>query len=133
MPPSFAPRITKYDPADRDGHGHCTGVRDTAGDHGPDDAEYQGLATRAADARAACALPLHLDERHPLFCAVLPDSDGVLRTRGRPGSRGAAGAVQGMCMELLLPGQVSRSVAGGREFLARGGPGACGQVRRHDQ
>ncbi|MGW7135863.1 hypothetical protein [Streptomyces xanthophaeus] len=33
-----------------------------------------------ADARAACALTLNLDERPPL-CAALPDSDGVLRAR----------------------------------------------------
>ncbi|MFD8968175.1 RNA-binding protein [Streptomyces sp. NPDC059568] len=46
-----------------------------------DDTEYQELATQVADARAACVLPLSLDERHPLLCAVLPDSDGVLRAR----------------------------------------------------
>ncbi|MFG3013613.1 RNA-binding protein [Streptomyces cinerochromogenes] len=46
-----------------------------------DDTEYQELAALVADARAACALPLDLDERHPLLCAVLPDSDGVLRAR----------------------------------------------------
>ncbi|MET9448942.1 RNA-binding protein [Streptomyces cinerochromogenes] len=46
-----------------------------------DDTEHQALAALVADARAACALPLDLDERHPLLCAVLPDSDGVLRAR----------------------------------------------------
>ncbi|MER7408453.1 RNA-binding protein [Streptomyces sp. NPDC000070] len=46
-----------------------------------DHTEYQELTTHVADARAACALPLHFDERHPLLCAVLPDSDGVLRAR----------------------------------------------------
>ncbi|MFI5794406.1 hypothetical protein [Streptomyces sp. NPDC051677] len=46
-----------------------------------DDTEYQELATQVADARAACVLPLSLDERHPLLCAVLPDRDGVLRAR----------------------------------------------------
>ncbi|UFR00117.1 RNA-binding protein [Streptomyces sp. Go40/10] len=46
-----------------------------------DDTEYQELAALVAGARAACALPLGLDERHPLLCAVLPDSDGVLRAR----------------------------------------------------
>ncbi|WP_455361476.1 RNA-binding protein [Streptomyces sp. SYSU K21746] len=44
-----------------------------------DDTEYQELAARVADARAACALPL--DERHSLLCAILPDTDGVLRAR----------------------------------------------------
>ncbi|MGW4027389.1 RNA-binding protein, partial [Streptomyces sp. NPDC005009] len=43
--------------------------------------EYQELATQVADARAACALPLYVDERHPLLRAVLPDNDGVLRAR----------------------------------------------------
>ena len=46
-----------------------------------DATEYQELATQVVDARAACVLPLHLDERHPLLRAVLPDSDGVLRAR----------------------------------------------------
>ncbi|MGW7053467.1 RNA-binding protein [Streptomyces sp. NPDC054887] len=46
-----------------------------------DDTEYQELAALVAGARAACALPLSADERHPLFCAALPDSDGVLRAR----------------------------------------------------
>ncbi|MEU9418090.1 RNA-binding protein [Streptomyces sp. NPDC048272] len=43
--------------------------------------EYQDLAALVANARAARALPLCLDERHPLLHAVLPDSDGVLRAR----------------------------------------------------
>ncbi|MFE1288266.1 S1 RNA-binding domain-containing protein [Streptomyces sp. NPDC058751] len=48
-----------------------------------DESEYRELAARVAGARAATALPLTLDERHPLFTAVLPDSDGVLRARWR--------------------------------------------------
>ncbi|MEU6995699.1 RNA-binding protein [Streptomyces sp. NPDC046465] len=46
-----------------------------------DETEYQGLADLVAGARAARALPMYVDERHPLFCAALPDSDGVLRAR----------------------------------------------------
>ncbi|WP_024759712.1 hypothetical protein [Streptomyces exfoliatus] len=46
-----------------------------------DDTEYQELAALVAGARAACALSMDLDERHPLLCAALPDSDGVLRAR----------------------------------------------------
>ncbi|MFE5406640.1 RNA-binding protein [Streptomyces sp. NPDC056580] len=42
-----------------------------------DDTEYQELADLVAGARAACALPTNVDERHPLLCAILPDSDGV--------------------------------------------------------
>ncbi|MFI8214039.1 RNA-binding protein [Streptomyces werraensis] len=46
-----------------------------------DDTDYQALRAHVADARAACALPLSLAEHHPLLCAALPDSDGVLRAR----------------------------------------------------
>ncbi|MET8326553.1 S1 RNA-binding domain-containing protein [Streptomyces sp. NPDC005181] len=48
-----------------------------------DESEYPELAALVAGARAATALSLTLDERHPLFTAVLPDSDGVLRARWR--------------------------------------------------
>ncbi|MEV3952317.1 S1 RNA-binding domain-containing protein [Streptomyces halstedii] len=50
-----------------------------------DESEYRELAAQVAGARAAMALSLALDERHPLFTAVLPDSDGVLRARWRTG------------------------------------------------
>lgn len=46
-----------------------------------DDTDYQQLPALVAGARAACALSLYLDRRHPLLCAALPDSDGVLRAR----------------------------------------------------
>ncbi|MEV4942853.1 RNA-binding protein [Streptomyces zaomyceticus] len=46
-----------------------------------DDTDYQKLAALVAGARAACALPMHLDERHPLHHAALPDREGVLRAR----------------------------------------------------
>ncbi|MFK0016172.1 RNA-binding protein [Streptomyces sp. NPDC091027] len=45
------------------------------------DTQYLELAALAAGARAACALPMYLDERHPLHRAALPDSDGALRAR----------------------------------------------------
>ncbi|MEU2287067.1 S1 RNA-binding domain-containing protein [Streptomyces sp. NPDC013178] len=48
-----------------------------------DETEYRALAVQVAGARAAVALPLDVDSRHPLFTAVLPDSDGVLRARWR--------------------------------------------------
>ncbi|MFD4130774.1 S1 RNA-binding domain-containing protein [Streptomyces goshikiensis] len=48
-----------------------------------DEFEYPRLAALMEGARAATALSLNLDERHPLFTAVLPDSDGVLRARWR--------------------------------------------------
>ncbi|BDE38086.1 hypothetical protein SLITK23_13310 [Streptomyces lividans] len=46
-----------------------------------DETDHQQLALLVAGAKAACSLPLILDERHPLFHAALPDSDGVLRAR----------------------------------------------------
>ncbi|WP_328498872.1 hypothetical protein OHS59_43530 [Streptomyces sp. NBC_00414] len=51
MPPSFAHRITKYDPADRDERGHYNGAEDTVSDHGPVEAAY--LEAIAAFAQAS--------------------------------------------------------------------------------
>ncbi|MGW6872838.1 RNA-binding protein [Streptomyces xanthophaeus] len=45
--------------------------------------EYGELAALVAGARAASALSLYAEERLPLFTAVLPDADGVLRARWR--------------------------------------------------
>lgn len=43
-------RVTKYDPADRDEHGHCTGSEDTVSDHGEIEASYlQAVAAFAQD------------------------------------------------------------------------------------
>ncbi|MDU0301921.1 MULTISPECIES: S1 RNA-binding domain-containing protein [unclassified Streptomyces] len=43
-------RVTKYDPADRDQHGHYAGTEDTTCDHGPVEAAYlQAVATFAED------------------------------------------------------------------------------------
>lgn len=48
-----------------------------------DESVFPELAAQVAGARAAGTLSLAVDERHPLFTAVLPDSDGVLRARWR--------------------------------------------------
>ncbi|MGW5452502.1 hypothetical protein [Nocardia sp. NPDC003979] len=48
-----------------------------------DDTEFDELAAMVARARAATALSVDMDGRRPLFAAVLPDSDGVLRARWR--------------------------------------------------
>ncbi|AJE81138.1 RNA binding S1 domain protein [Streptomyces albus] len=48
-----------------------------------DTSGYPVLAARVARARAAAVLPLEVDARRPLFTAVLPDGDGVLRARWR--------------------------------------------------
>ncbi|MEU4097807.1 RNA-binding protein [Streptomyces sp. NPDC026673] len=43
-------RVTKYDPADRDAHGHYTGNEDTVSDHGQVEASYlQAVAAFAGD------------------------------------------------------------------------------------
>ncbi|MEU9737433.1 S1 RNA-binding domain-containing protein [Streptomyces sp. NPDC048002] len=43
-------RVTKYDPADRDQHGHYAGAEDTTCDHGPVEAAYlQAVAAFAED------------------------------------------------------------------------------------
>lgn len=88
-----------------------------------DESEYQELAARVAGARAAMALSLTLDERHPLFTAVLPDSDGVLRARWRteptPSDRDWA------FLKTLQPGQICTGtvteIAGFGGFVDIGG------------
>jgi small subunit ribosomal protein S1 len=48
-----------------------------------DESQFAELAAQIACAPAAAVLPVYVDERRPLFTAVLPDSDGVLRARWR--------------------------------------------------
>ncbi|WP_405456898.1 RNA-binding protein [Streptomyces sp. NBC_00101] len=67
MSPSFAYRITKYDPADRDGHGRYNGTEDTVSDHGPVEAAY--LEAIAAFARDSGTRRLEIREPE-LACQV---------------------------------------------------------------
>ncbi|MBO0510561.1 RNA-binding protein [Streptomyces beijiangensis] len=47
---TYVYRVTKYDPADRDEHGHYTGSEDTVSDHGEVEAAYlQAVASFAGD------------------------------------------------------------------------------------
>ncbi|WP_308120793.1 S1 RNA-binding domain-containing protein [Streptomyces poriferorum] len=48
-----------------------------------DETQFAELAEQIDGARGATVLSLDTDQRHPLFAAVLPDSDGVLRARWR--------------------------------------------------
>ncbi|WP_329394600.1 S1 RNA-binding domain-containing protein [Streptomyces melanogenes] len=48
-----------------------------------DETDHRALAAHVTGARAAAVLPLDAGLRRPLFTAVLPDSDGVLRARWR--------------------------------------------------
>ncbi|WP_063020691.1 S1 RNA-binding domain-containing protein [Nocardia niwae] len=59
-----------------DEHGQITSII-------ADETQFSELAAQVTGARAATVLSLYVDERHPLFTAVLPDSDGVLRARWR--------------------------------------------------
>ncbi|WP_027946064.1 hypothetical protein [Amycolatopsis taiwanensis] len=49
-----------------------------------DDEFYPQLRAQLTAMRAAMALPIFEDERHPLLTALLPDHDGVLRARWAP-------------------------------------------------
>ncbi|MER7585709.1 S1 RNA-binding domain-containing protein [Kitasatospora sp. NPDC097691] len=48
-----------------------------------DEDQFQAASALVAGARAAALLSVYVDERTPLFTAVLPDSDGVVRARWR--------------------------------------------------
>ncbi|MGW5878137.1 S1 RNA-binding domain-containing protein [Nocardiopsis terrae] len=54
-------QITKYDPADRDGHGYYAGPEDTASDHGPVEAAYLEAVRALAEASGVD----HLEIREP--------------------------------------------------------------------
>uniref|UniRef100_A0AAU2JY40 RNA-binding protein n=1 Tax=Streptomyces sp. NBC_00049 TaxID=2903617 RepID=A0AAU2JY40_9ACTN len=61
MPPPFVYRITKYDPADRDEHGHYTGAEDVTSDHGPVESAYLQAVAAFAE---GCGIS-HLAIREP--------------------------------------------------------------------
>ncbi|MDQ0764795.1 S1 RNA-binding domain-containing protein [Streptomyces canus] len=46
-----------------------------------DESQFEAVTSQLASASAAGVVSPATDERHPLFTAVLPDSDGVLRAR----------------------------------------------------
>ncbi|MET7698647.1 S1 RNA-binding domain-containing protein [Streptomyces sp. NPDC005485] len=46
-----------------------------------DETQFEAVTSQLAGACAAGVVSLATDERHPLFTAVLPDSDGVVRAR----------------------------------------------------
>jgi small subunit ribosomal protein S1 len=48
-----------------------------------DETGFEAATSQIAGARAAGVVPMYADERCPLFTAVLPDNDGVLRARWR--------------------------------------------------
>ncbi|MGJ5748752.1 small subunit ribosomal protein S1 [Streptomyces puniciscabiei] len=46
-----------------------------------DETQFEAVTSQLASASSAGVVSLATDERHPLFTAVLPDSDGILRAR----------------------------------------------------
>ncbi|WP_411083875.1 RNA-binding protein [Streptomyces sp. cmx-18-6] len=48
-----------------------------------DEEDFPELTARMSRASAAALLPIYTEERVPLFTAVMPDADGVLRARWR--------------------------------------------------
>ena len=46
-----------------------------------DETQFDAVTSELASASSAGVVSLDIDEQHPLFTAVLPDSDGVLRAR----------------------------------------------------
>ncbi|ANZ37883.1 hypothetical protein BBK82_19280 [Lentzea guizhouensis] len=48
-----------------------------------DSDDHLDLYPRLAQARGAMANSIHAHEHHPLLVAVLPDDDGVVRSRWR--------------------------------------------------
>ncbi|MEU3788107.1 S1 RNA-binding domain-containing protein [Streptomyces sp900129855] len=59
-----------------------------------DETQFEDVTSRLASASAVGVVSMYAGEDHPLFTAVLPDSDGVLRARWqtdpRPSDRGWA-------------------------------------------
>lgn len=89
-----------------------------------DETEYPALIAHLAGAQAAAALPLDVDSRHPLFTAVLPDSDGVLRARWRteptPGDRNWA-FLKTLRLGQIVTGTVTEVAHFGVTFVDIGG------------
>ncbi|MGW2254605.1 hypothetical protein ACWCXH_31100 [Kitasatospora sp. NPDC001660] len=107
--PQVAPGFTHFglEPA-VEGHG-------LAGLFPPDEEQFAVVAARIAGARAAAALSVYVDERTPLFTAVLPDADGVVRARWRtdpaPGDRGWPAWTAGTAPEDRPAGSTTRDVS----------------------
>ncbi|MGW3660019.1 S1 RNA-binding domain-containing protein [Streptomyces sp. NPDC005151] len=89
-----------------------------------DETEYGALATQVAGAQAAAALSLDVDARRPLFTAVMPDSDGVLRARWRteqtPSDRNWA-FLKSLRRGQIVTGMVTQIASFGVTFVDIGG------------
>lgn len=89
-----------------------------------DEDRYPELAARVAAAGAAALLPVYADERVPLFTAVLPDGDGVVRARWRteptPSDRNWA-FLKTLNRGEIVTGTVTRIATFGVTFVDIGG------------
>ncbi|MEU6239490.1 S1 RNA-binding domain-containing protein [Kitasatospora sp. NPDC047058] len=89
-----------------------------------DETQFAELAAQIAGARAAAVLSMYVDERSPLFTAVLPDGDGVLRARWRtdpaPGDRDWA-ALKTLRRGRTVTGIVTEIAGFGVTFVDIGG------------
>ncbi|GAA4072420.1 RNA-binding protein [Streptomyces shaanxiensis] len=103
---TYVYRVTKYDPADRDGHGHYTGPEDTVSDHGEIEASY----LRAVAAFAADTGIDHLVVREPqvpslAHLGVEPPVDGFglegLFPSGQAGFHDGAQVLLDIALELV--------------------------------
>ncbi|MGW7660609.1 S1 RNA-binding domain-containing protein [Streptomyces sp. NPDC054756] len=89
-----------------------------------DEEGFPELTARVAAAGAAALLPVYADERVPLFTAVMPDSDGVVRARWRteptPSDRNWA-FLKTLDRGEVVTGTVTRIAAFGVTFVDIGG------------
>lgn len=89
-----------------------------------DETRFADVTARLAGARAAAVLSLYADERCPLFTAVLPDRDGVLRARWRteptPGDRDWA-FLKTLRRGQIVTGTVAEIASFGVTFVDIGG------------
>ncbi|MGW0410357.1 S1 RNA-binding domain-containing protein [Streptomyces collinus] len=85
-----------------------------------DGTQPDAVTSQLTGARAAVVLPLTADEREPLFTAVLPDSDGILRARWQtettPGDRNWA-LLRTLRRGQVLTGTVSAIASFGVTFV----------------
>ncbi|MCC8242878.1 S1 RNA-binding domain-containing protein [Saccharothrix luteola] len=89
-----------------------------------DDIEFPELAARMAGADAAAVLPVSADDRAPLFTAVMPDRDGVVRARWRtePTSSDRSWAfLKTLHRGRVVTGTVTRIASFGVTFVDIGG------------
>ncbi|MEU1516779.1 S1 RNA-binding domain-containing protein [Streptomyces sp. NPDC005811] len=89
-----------------------------------DETQFEAVSSRISGARAAGVVSLEIDDRRPLFTAVLPDSDGVLRARWQteptPSDRGWA-VLKTLRRGQVVTGTVTSIASFGVTFVDIGG------------